>query len=29
MGINASVQAETNELPGAVFQIKTLPGKQH
>ncbi|KAI0195029.1 BET3 family protein [Astrocystis sublimbata] len=24
MGISASVQAETSELPGAVFQIKTL-----
>ncbi|KAK1750713.1 trafficking protein particle complex subunit 6B [Echria macrotheca] len=24
MGINATVQAETSELPGAVFQIKTL-----
>ncbi|KAI1378273.1 transport protein particle component [Hypoxylon crocopeplum] len=28
MGIAATVQAETNELPGAVFQIKTLPSKQ-
>lgn len=27
MGINATVQAETNELPGAVFQIKTIPAK--
>ncbi|KAJ2982814.1 hypothetical protein NQ176_g1138 [Zarea fungicola] len=27
LGINASVQAEINELPGAVFQIKTLPIK--
>lgn len=27
LGINASVQAEINELPGAVFQIKTLPVK--
>ena len=27
MGINATVQAETNELPGAVFQIKTVPAK--
>ncbi|KAI0105572.1 BET3 family protein [Nemania sp. FL0031] len=25
MGISATVQAETNELPGAVFQIKTAP----
>ncbi|KAI0383058.1 transport protein particle component [Hypomontagnella monticulosa] len=25
MGIAATVQAETSELPGAVFQIKTLP----
>lgn len=24
MGINASVQAETSELPGATFQIKSL-----
>ncbi|KAI2630941.1 transport protein particle component [Hypoxylon sp. NC1633] len=28
MGIVATVQAETNELPGAVFQIKTVPAKQ-
>ncbi|KAI1483925.1 hypothetical protein K445DRAFT_362697 [Daldinia sp. EC12] len=28
MGIAATVQAETNELPGAVFQIKTVPVKQ-
>lgn len=28
MGINATVQAETSELPGAVFQIKTIPAKQ-
>lgn len=27
MGINATVQAETNELPGAVFQIKTISTK--
>ncbi|KAK8049254.1 transport protein particle component [Apiospora phragmitis] len=27
LGINATVQAETSELPGAVFQIKTLPNK--
>ncbi|KAK0629858.1 trafficking protein particle complex subunit 6B [Bombardia bombarda] len=27
MGINASVQAESTELPGAVFQIKTIPVK--
>ncbi|KAK4639697.1 hypothetical protein QC762_710615 [Podospora pseudocomata] len=27
MGIQATVQAETTELPGAVFQIKTLPAK--
>ncbi len=25
MGISATVQAETSELPGAVFQIKTTP----
>ncbi|KXH36029.1 transporter particle component [Colletotrichum simmondsii] len=25
LGINATVQAETNELPAAIFQIKTLP----
>jgi hypothetical protein len=24
MGISATVHAETNELPGAVFQIKTV-----
>ncbi|XXH04714.1 E3 SUMO-protein ligase pli1 [Hypoxylon texense] len=28
MGIAATVQAETSELPGAVFQIKTTPLKQ-
>ncbi|KAK3989496.1 trafficking protein particle complex subunit 6B [Cladorrhinum sp. PSN332] len=27
MGIQATVQAETTELPGAVFQIKTITGK--
>ncbi|PMD43116.1 transport protein particle component [Hyaloscypha variabilis F] len=27
MGINASVQAETSELPGATFQVKALVGK--
>ncbi|KAF7542635.1 hypothetical protein G7046_g10135 [Stylonectria norvegica] len=27
LGINATVQAEINELPGAVFQIKTIPNK--
>jgi len=27
MGVNATVQAETNELPIAVFQIKTIPSK--
>ncbi|KAK4457439.1 trafficking protein particle complex subunit 6B [Cladorrhinum samala] len=27
MGIQATVQAETTELPGAVFQIKTIAGK--
>ncbi|KAK4193629.1 trafficking protein particle complex subunit 6B [Podospora australis] len=27
MGIQATVQAETSELPGAVFQIKTIPAK--
>ncbi|KAI0128653.1 transport protein particle component [Xylariales sp. AK1849] len=27
LGINATVQAESNELPGAVFQIKTIPAK--
>ncbi|KAI1105880.1 transport protein particle component [Jackrogersella minutella] len=28
MGITATVQAESSELPGAVFQIKTVPAKQ-
>ncbi|OTB06916.1 hypothetical protein M426DRAFT_318624 [Hypoxylon sp. CI-4A] len=28
MGITATVHAETNELPGAIFQIKTIPSKQ-
>ncbi|KAI0013692.1 transport protein particle component [Xylariaceae sp. FL0662B] len=28
MGITATVQAESNELPGAVFQIKTASSKQ-
>ncbi|KAI1766402.1 transport protein particle component [Hypoxylon sp. FL1150] len=28
MGIAATVHAETSELPGAVFQIKTMPLKQ-
>ncbi|KAI2469203.1 transport protein particle component [Annulohypoxylon bovei var. microspora] len=28
MGIAATVQAESSELPGAVFQIKTVPAKQ-
>ncbi|KAK7750965.1 hypothetical protein SLS62_007098 [Diatrype stigma] len=28
MGINATVQGESNELPSAVFQIKTIPSKQ-
>ncbi|KAI0840616.1 transport protein particle component [Hypoxylon sp. FL0890] len=28
MGIAATVQAESSELPGAVFQIKTVPLKQ-
>ncbi|KAI1417834.1 transport protein particle component [Hypoxylon sp. FL1857] len=28
MGIAATVQAESSELPGAVFQIKTVPMKQ-
>ncbi|KAI1437694.1 BET3 family protein [Xylaria sp. CBS 124048] len=28
MGITATVQAETSELPGAVFQIKTTPSAQ-
>ncbi|KAI1144083.1 transport protein particle component [Hypoxylon sp. FL0543] len=28
MGIAATVQAESSELPGAVFQIKTVPIKQ-
>ncbi|KAL8746805.1 MAG: hypothetical protein Q9190_001210 [Brigantiaea leucoxantha] len=27
LGINATVQAETSELPGATFQIKTNPAK--
>ncbi|KAK4138235.1 transport protein particle component [Trichocladium antarcticum] len=27
LGITATVQAETSELPGAVFQIKTVPAK--
>ena len=27
MGINATVQAETSELPAATFQIKTLSAK--
>ncbi|PHH92556.1 hypothetical protein CDD83_6835 [Cordyceps sp. RAO-2017] len=27
LGMNATVQAEINDLPGAVFQIKTLPPK--
>ncbi|KAM4062219.1 transport protein particle (TRAPP) component domain-containing protein [Hirsutella rhossiliensis] len=27
LGMNATVQAEINDLPGAVFQIKTLPAK--
>ncbi|KAG5665661.1 hypothetical protein KAF25_009786 [Fusarium avenaceum] len=27
LGINTSVQAEINELPGAVFQIKTISNK--
>lgn len=27
LGIVATVQAEINELPGAVFQIKTIPVK--
>ena len=27
MGINATVQAETSELPQAIFQIKTIPAK--
>lgn len=27
LGIDASVQAEINELPGAIFQIKTIPAK--
>ncbi|KAL6364871.1 hypothetical protein LRP88_00844 [Fusarium phalaenopsidis] len=27
LGINTTVQAEINELPGAVFQIKTIPNK--
>jgi len=28
MGITATVQAETSELPGATFQIKTIQPKQ-
>lgn len=28
MGIQATVQAESSEIPGAVFQIKTIPAKQ-
>ncbi|ORY63574.1 transport protein particle component [Pseudomassariella vexata] len=27
LGITATVQAESSELPGAVFQIKTMPAK--
>ena len=27
MGINATVQAETSELPGATFQIKSIVQK--
>lgn len=27
MGINATVQAESSELPGATFQIKTINAK--
>ena len=27
MGINATVQAESSELPGATFQIKTVGAK--
>jgi hypothetical protein len=27
MGINATVQAETSELPGATFQIKSIVTK--
>ncbi|ERS97137.1 hypothetical protein HMPREF1624_06467 [Sporothrix schenckii ATCC 58251] len=27
LGITATVQAESNELPGAIFQIKTIPAK--
>jgi hypothetical protein len=27
MGINATVQAETSELPGATFQIKSVAAK--
>jgi hypothetical protein len=27
MGINATVQAETSELPGATFQIKSIVSK--
>lgn len=28
MGINATVQAETSELPGATFQIKSIDVKK-
>jgi len=28
MGIQATVHAESSEIPGAVFQIKTIPSKQ-
>ena len=28
MGLQATVNAETSELPGAVFQIKTIGAKQ-
>ena len=27
LGINATVQADTSELPGATFQIKTITNK--
>ena len=27
MGLNATVNAETSELPGAIFQIKTVGAK--
>lgn len=27
LGINATVQAETTDLPQAIFQIKTVPTK--